>query len=78
MQEKQRRGERAASEGEERGVQSGNEGRIGAPGGSRRWSSGARASTRLCLLAEVEDGGAPGGLANSARPVGWAVLGQAR
>ena len=33
-----------------------------AGGGSRRWSSGARASTRLCLLAEVEDGGASGGL----------------
>ena len=28
-----------------------------AGGGSRRWSSGARASTCLCLLAEVEDGG---------------------
>ena len=28
-----------------------------AGGGSRRWSSGARASARLCLLAEVEDGG---------------------
>ena len=43
-----------------------------AGGGSRRWSSGTRASTRLCLLAEVEDGGAPSGLANSARPVVWA------
>ena len=28
-----------------------------AGGGSRRWRSGAGASTRLCLLAEVEDGG---------------------
>ena len=40
-----------------------------AGGGSRRWSSGARASTRLCLLAEVEDGG----------ELGWAsaaLLGQ--
>ena len=40
-----------------------------AGGGSRRWRSGAGASTRLCLLAEVEDGG----------ELGWAsaaLLGQ--
>ena len=39
---------------------------------ARGGASGACMSTRLCLLAEVEDGGAPGGLGNSARPVGWA------
>ena len=37
-----------------------------AGGGSRRWRSGAGASTRLCLLAEVEDGG----------ELGWAGRGR--
>ena len=64
--ENQRVRERRGSRGVAEGVQ-GDEGAAG--GGSRRWCSGAGASTRLCLLAEVEDGG----------ELGWAsaaLLGQ--
>ena len=60
------RGGRGGVRGVAEGVQ-GDEGAAG--GGSRRWCSGAGASTRLCLLAEVEDGG----------ELGWAsaaLLGQ--
>ena len=52
--ENQRVREHRGSRGIAEGVQ-GDEGAAG--GGSRRWRSGAGASTRLCLLAEVEDGG---------------------
>ena len=55
-------GKRAAEGGVLAVSQAREQGEGEAGGGSRRWSSGARASTRLCLLAEVEDGGASGGL----------------
>ena len=64
--ENQRVRERRGSRGVAEGVQ-GDEGAAG--GGRSRWCSGAGASTRLCLLAEVEDGG----------ELGWAsatMLGQ--